>query len=151
MAHLSWQAPEYPHTKKSQDWYWVVGIIAAALVATVAIFGNFLFAIVLAIGAFSLTLIASRAPRVVTMTLSDKGVSVGQTLYPFSALESFGVVDAATGPRLHLKQKKSLLPPAVIMVAHEVRDEVIEGMLLHLPQEEIELGFFEALLERLGF
>src|SRR4051812_22833895 len=91
MSNFSWHTPEYVYREKSQDWYWTVGIISAALVVTSIIFGNVLFALVLAIGSFTLTLFSSRQPKTIHIEIQEKGVRVDTVLYPFHTLASFGI------------------------------------------------------------
>lgn len=151
MKQLAWQAPEYHHTHKTQDWYWTVGIIAGALVVTCAIFGNFLFAIVLAIGTFTLALFASRPPRVVQTEITAKGVKIDRTLFPYTSLESFGFSASPSGERLFIKSKKLVMPLVSVHIPEELVDDAREALSKKLKEEELSLGFFETLLERLGF
>jgi hypothetical protein len=89
--NLSWTAPEYMHTEKSADWYWIVGIISATLAVIAIIFGNALFGVLILVSAFTLSMYASRPPHTLNITVSDKGVQVDNIFYPYNTLESFWI------------------------------------------------------------
>ncbi|HEY0908268.1 MAG TPA: hypothetical protein VGE35_02880 [Candidatus Paceibacterota bacterium] len=152
MTKFSWQTHEYVHTHKSKDWYWTVGIITGAFVLTSLIFGNYLFAMVLAISAFSLTLFTMRPPKDIRVEIGDKGVRVDKTLYPYHALDSFGIDEAHFhGARLFLKSKKKVMPLIALPLADQDVEEVKVFLGNYLPEETFDQGFLHALLERLGF
>jgi len=152
MESFSWQTPEYHHKVKNSDWYWTVGIIAGALIITAIIFGNVLFGLVLAIGTFTLTMFAAKKPNTISVDVTEKGVRVEKTLYPYSTLESFGLEEEHHhGPRLFLKSKKVVMP--LIMVP--VRTHDLDGLRIllskHLKEEMFEQSLMQTLFERLGF
>ncbi len=153
MKNFSWQAPEYSYGKKSRDWYWTVGIISAALVATAVIFGNVLFGVVIAVGAFTLTMFASRRPDTITVEINDKGITAGKTLYPFSAIESFSMdEDGGTGRRLIIKSKKMFVPIIAVPISSEQNTDNLRSFLAaHLKEEAFERGVMQTLFDRLGF
>lgn len=152
MTKFSWQTHEYAHTYKSKDWYWTVGIITGALVLTSLIFGNYLFALVIAIGAFSLTLFTMRVPEVINVEISDKGVRVDKVLYPYHSLDSFGIdAEHFHGARLFLKSKKIVMPLIALPLADQDVEEVKVFLGKYLPEETFDQGFLHTLLERLGF
>jgi hypothetical protein len=151
MIHYSWKAPEYPWKPKSQDWYWTVGIITAALVVTSVILGNALFGVVIGISAFALALFSTRKPKTVSVELGEKGVIVDKTMYLYANLESFGIDETREDDtRLILKSKKVVVPLVTIPLAHNDVDGIREFMLKHLKEETFEIGFAQAVFERLG-
>jgi hypothetical protein len=152
MKNFSWQTPEYVHKEKTTDWYWTVGIISAALVVTCMIFGNFLFAIVLAIGAFCLVLFAARKPRMVDVHIDDKGIVIEKTLYPYSSLSTFGLDDSHhDGPRLFLRSSKPLMPLVTVPIRGRSIDELREHLSRHLKEEVFEQSLAHTIFEKMGF
>ncbi|MBI5134540.1 MAG: hypothetical protein HZA81_04140 [Candidatus Taylorbacteria bacterium] len=152
MKTFSWQTPEYAYKEKTSDWYWTVGIIAAALVVVSIIFGNALFGGVIAIAAFSLALFSSRKPPVVSVEVSDKGVKVGKILYPYPSLDSFGIDEERLGgPKLFLKSKKVVMPLVAVPIAHPDIAELREFLSERLSEETFEQTLMQAIFERLGF
>ena len=152
MKSFSWQTPEYLYRPKTSDWYSTVGILTAAFVVTAIILGNALFGVVIAIGAFSLTLFASRKPSTVSVSINDKGIFVGKTLYPYASLDSFGIDEAPhRETRLLLKSKKVVMPLIAVPVEYHDLDELREFLLHHLKEEVFEQSFLQTVFERLGF
>ncbi|HEU0080810.1 MAG TPA: hypothetical protein VFQ72_02180 [Candidatus Paceibacterota bacterium] len=152
MAKFSWQTPEYIHFEKSNDWYWTVGIITAALVVTAIILGDILFGVVLAIAAFTLAVFASRPPNVVSVEVTDRGVVIGKTLFPYAELESFSVDEEHHhGPRLVLRSKKPIVPLITVPIMHDGLDDLREHLERHLRSEKFPQNFMHTVFERLGF
>lgn len=152
MTKFSWQTPEYVHFEKSNDWFWTVGIITTALVITTVIFGDILFGIVLAIGAFTLALFASRKPNIISVDVTEKGVIIERTLYPYSALESFSVDEIHHhGPRLILKSKKKVVPLVTVPIQHDDLEGLREYLETHLKPETFEQNLMHTIFEKLGF
>ncbi|MEK7163260.1 MAG: hypothetical protein AAB775_00930, partial [Patescibacteria group bacterium] len=147
-----WQAPEYSYKEKSLDWYWTVGIISTALVVTAVIFGNVLFGVVIAIGSFTLTMFASRRPDIVTIEVSDTGIAVDKTLYPYQTIESFFIdEDRRHDPRLVIKSKKVIVPLIAMPLANQNPDDLRSFLSTHLKEETFEQGIMQTLFDRLGF
>jgi len=154
MKAFSWQTLEYVHREKSSDWFWVVGIVAGAIALTAIIFGNLIFAILVAIGAFVLCLFAARKPQPIVVEILDKGVRIEHTLYPFRSLKSFSIDNAHhDGARLILRSERVMLP--YITIPAPQNDEDIETLRAFLeprleeePFEETPLHLF---FERLWF
>jgi len=152
MKSISWDTPEYVHFDKNADWYWTVGIISVALVITSIIFGNILFAVVLGVGAFVLTLFASRKPRIIKVEVTDKAVIVDKTHLLYPTLQSFYIEDSHRHlPRLILRPKKQLSSLLFVPVTYENLDELKALLEDHLEEEYFEPSLVHALFEGLGF
>lgn len=152
MNQISWETHEYFHNIKTAEWYWTVAIITGALAITCIIFGNFLFALVLAIGVFALTLFSVRKPNVIRVVLDDRGVLADKILHPYDTLDAFGMDENHhSGPRLLLKSKKVVVPLVSIPVSGHSADEIRVFLKKHLKEETIDQGFLHHLLEKLGF
>ena len=86
---IQWNATEYEHKKHSTDWFWAVGIIALSFAITAIIYKNILFAVFIVLSTFTLLLYAARKPQVLYFELNQKGVRIGDALYPYHTLKSF--------------------------------------------------------------
>lgn len=152
MKDFSWQTPEYSYKEKSSDWYWIVGIISAALVITTIIFGDALFGIVIAIGAFTLSVFAARKPKNLQVHVTDKGVAINKTLYLFSDLNGFYLDEEHwDGPRLMLRSKKILVPLISVPVKFSNTSELRSFISEHIKEQRFDQGFLQTIFERLGF
>lgn len=149
---ISWEAPEHNHIEKGSDWFWVLGIIAICGATAAFFFGNFLFAIVILLGAGVMALRTVKPPRTVPFMVGKKGVRAGEKLYPYSTLESFFIEeDELAGPQLLIKTK-SLYSPLIIMpIPEEHQDEIEDLLSLKLKEEELREPLGHKLLELFGF
>jgi len=149
---IQWSAPEYEHKKHSVDWFWAVGIVAVSLAIAAIIYQNILFAILITLGAFTLLLYAARRPHVLYFELNQKGVRIGDTLYPYHTLRSFWLRENHKGAVVVLESKKTLMPHMSVPLAHDVEpDEVHAFLAEHLPEEEHQESVSEVLMDYLGF
>lgn len=149
---ITWHVEEYVHREKSPDWYWAVGVIAVSLSATAVLFGNALFAIVIALSFFALMLYAKRKPIVHQIKIDTRGIEEGRTHYPFSSLESFWVEDRYGGTaKIILKSKKKLLPYIIIPIAGVDSELVRDHIRRHVREEEHHEPLAKQVMEYLGF
>lgn len=150
-APIEWQAPEYYHREKSADWYWAVGIISLSAAATAIILDNVLFGVMIIIGAFTLSLYASRRPALVNIEINETGIKIGKIFYPYGNLESFWVEETHAYPKILLKSKKVLVSHIVISTEEKDPDEIREFLRKHLTEEEQSEPLIHMIMEYLGF
>ncbi len=149
--NFSWEAKEFQFQKKSADWYWALGIIAFSGAAAAFIFNNILFGILVILGSFVLAIYATMKPRNIKFEVSGRGVSVGNTLYPYQTLKSFWINDELDQPVLLIESKRALVPLIIIPI-NSVPPENVRSLLLEYMEEvEHELPIADKLLERIGF
>jgi hypothetical protein len=150
---LHWQTFEYELRERSTDWFWAVGIISIAVAITAIIFNNVLFAIVILIGGFALSLYAARPPKEIDIVISDKGILLEKYFYPYRTLESFWVEERGGGSRILVKSQRLVMPYIVIPINEEEADiETVKGILRkYLPEVFHSESIFHRLMEYLGF
>ena len=149
---LRWDSPEYMHTYKSADWYWIVGIVTFTLAIISVIFGNPVFGIFIIVAAFTLCIAASRPPQIVSTEVSDKGIKVKNLFYSWSTLESFWIEEYELHPRLLIKSEKRWAPYLIVLLSDEVSPEDLrEKLATHLPEVRHSEPFLEKLLIWAGF
>lgn len=155
-SSISWKAYEYIHEPKSSDWYWALGVIALAVFGAAIIFGNYIFAILTLIVAFSLAVHAHHhEPKLVDFELNEKGVRIDDILYRYKTLESFDIetheTEIGTFAKIFIKSKKTLMPLIVIPIAEVHHDDVREYLSIFLEEGEHTESLGHRLLEWLGF
>ena len=149
---ISWEAPEHHHIEKGSDWFWVLGIIAVCGAVAAFFFDNFLFALVILLGAGTMALRAVKPPRVVPFMVGKKGVRSGERLYPYSSLESFCIDEEdEKGPQLLLRAKSMYAPLIVMPIPAEHAEEIEELLRTRLQEEELKEPLGHKLLELFGF
>ncbi len=150
---LHWQAYEYEPREQSGDWFWAVGIVTVAIAVTAILFNNVLFAIIVILAGFSLSLYAARPPQTIDVVVDDIGIRIGKSFYPYRSLESFWIEDQHGFPRILVKSQKLIMPYIMVPLDEEEHDpeKVRTTMLRHLPEVFHSESVFEKVLERLGF
>jgi hypothetical protein len=148
---LSWQAPQHLYKEKTSDWYWIVGIVTLSIALIAIILNNVIFAILIIVSAFTLSLYASKKPEVVTVKIDGKGIVVGETRYPYENLDSFWVETREMYPKVLFKSKKLLMPFIVVLIEDVEPEEIRETLLRYLPEEEHIEPLLEKILMYLGF
>jgi hypothetical protein len=151
MDKISWHSHERIHTEKTSDWYWIVGIVTLSLAAISIIMNNVIFGILIIVGSFTLSLIASKKPDLLENQIDNLGVRHGKTLYPFANLDSFWVETRDNHPRLILKSKKFFMFYISILLEDMEPEIVREYLLKHLSEEEHVEPLLEKVLIYLGF
>ena len=149
---IVWEAPEHMHTQKGSDWFWVLWIIAICAAMAVFFLGNFLFAIVILVGAASMALLAAREPAIIEYAVTTRGVRIGDRLYPYSTLDSFFLDEEnPLGTQLLLKSKRLFMPLIVMPIPEEYIHDIDDLLLERLEEEELVEPLAHKLLEFFGF
>ncbi len=151
MEKITWKTFEHIHTDKTNDWYWIVGIVTITLATISIILNNIIFGILIIVASFALTLHASRKPNLIDIVVGPTGILVGKILFPYTNLESFWVETRDGHPRLILKSKKVFMPFISILLEDTDPDEVHDYIGKYLKIEEHIEPLFEKILIYLGF
>jgi hypothetical protein len=148
---IEWDAYEYEHKERSPDWYWAVGIVAVSGAIASIIFGNIIFAILLLLSVFSLTLFVNRPPETVHVVLTEAGIQRGDVLYPYYTLHSFWIDDDHPHKKIIVRSRKMFMPLIVVPLGDMNPDRVRTTLLRLLPEEFQSLPLLERVLEYFGF
>lgn len=151
MEKISWTTVEYIHREKTTDWYWIVGIITVSIALISIILNNIIFAILILVSSFTLSLFASKKPETVSVEINHSGVTFGKTHYPYKHLDSFWVETREIQPKIILKSKKVFMHFIVIFIEDIEEERVREVLSQYLPEEEHHEPFLEKLLMYFGF
>lgn len=148
---IEWDAPEHYHGTKDNDWYWGVGIITLTAAALAFIFGNVLFGILIIVGVFALIVHAVKQPEIYHVEINDRGVIIGNVLYPFLTIESFWIDAHEEPPKILFKSTKAFMPYIIIHIEGVDREKVREILLNYIAETEHHEPLTKKILERLGF
>ncbi len=152
---LSWRAREYEVQPKSAEWYWALGILAAAGVIAALIFNNILLAIIIAVGAFVFAIAVSRPLPEVECKITPRGILVGHDFYPFSDLEAYWIhlhdPRDALASTLLLRHRSVTQPLIAIPLADSLDPRKVDAILREvLPAQEMYPPIMHRLLEWMG-
>lgn len=149
---VSWEALEHHHVEKTGDWFFALAIITVSIIIGALFFGNFLFALLAGLCGLAVSLAASRPPRIITFSVSPRGIRIDDDLYPYTTLQSYHIdEDDPKGPQLLVLSQRHLMPLLVLPIPDDYIDEIEDILNPRLPEEYLEEPFFMKLLEVLGF
>lgn len=132
-----WEGTEYSFEERSTDWYWALGVVAAAATIASILFGNVLLALVIVAGATTVALQAAKHQRVHRFALYDEGVAIDNDLYLFEDMRDFSVLeylDESLPPALSIKTNHLLAPHLLIPINDVDPYEVYEFISERLPE-----------------
>jgi len=149
---LSWKTTERNIKTRKPDWYWILGIFAAALSIASILFGNILFAIVIVTGAVALGFASTGATKEYDISLTDRGIQIDTTLFPYENVVSFCILEFENEhPVLSLRTKSVFAPQLSIPLTDVDPYEIYEVLDYYVNEELHEDGVFERLVDFLGF
>jgi hypothetical protein len=136
-ALFEWEGREYDHNPKSADWYWALGIIATAGTVAAILFGDFLLAALIIIGALALALHAAKRPPVHRFRVLEDGIMIGEEYHPFAQMESFSVLEDPADelpPWLSIQTRHLLFPHLVLPLEGIDVDALYAHFLAHVDE-----------------
>lgn len=149
---IEWEAYEYEHKERGSDWFWAVGIITLSVAVASIIFSNIIFAILIILSAFSLSLFINRPPETIHASVDERGVTRGNVLYTYGSLHSFWIDIEHPHQKIIFRSKKLLMPLIIVPLGENIDPDRLEKTLSRfLPIEYQRLPLVEYLLEYLGF
>ena len=134
---FEWEGKEYASDEKGADWYWALGIIAAAAIVVSILFSNILLALVVLAGAVALGLAAAKRPEIHRFAVTDVGVAIDNNLYLFSNMRTFSVfeyIDSSLPPALSIKTNHVFSPHLVIPIVGIDPMSVYNFVSAHVPE-----------------
>jgi hypothetical protein len=149
---MEWEAFEHIHNEKGSDWFWAVGVVIVGIAVTAIILGNLLFAMLILISGSALLVSAVKKPRLIRFAITDRGILIGNKMYPYTTLESFWVEDEIMPPKLILKSQKVFMPYLLLPLSDEVDTDLARDLLLEVLEEiEHHQTALEHFMDYLGF
>jgi hypothetical protein len=151
---LEWLSPEHHFDKKSNDWYWILGVITLAASVLAFYFGNFLFGVFIIIAGSTIGMLSYKETKIVPIKITTKGMAFDKFLYPWLSYRSFWIEDEHVhGARILMHPVSSYRPLVVIPINEEVdlndvRDILLEFLEEEFLQESIVHKWFDKLLAR---
>ncbi|XKT75326.1 MAG: hypothetical protein ACJKSS_00860 [Patescibacteria group bacterium UBA2103] len=151
-ALLSWSTQERRSKERTPDWYWVLAIIAVALSVASILFGNVLFAVVIITGAIALGFATTGARSDYVVSLTNRGVLLDSTLYPYENITSFCILEYEHEDPVLSLRTNSIFAPQLSIPLIDVDPYDVYEILEHFLEEDLhEEDLFERLVDFLGF
>lgn len=151
---LEWHSPEHHFDKKSNDWYWILGVITLGASVLAFYFNDFLFGIFIIIAGLTIGMLSYKETKIVSIKVTSKGMIFGKFLYPWMSFRSFWIEDEHThGARILMHPTNSYLPLTIIPINEEVdlndvRDTLLEFLAEEFLAESLVHKWFDKILAR---
>lgn len=154
---LTWSALEYEEKERSSDWFWALGIIVVTSSVAAIIFGDYFFAVLLILSGVLLGFFAIKKPEIIFYELNNKGLKIGNRIYPYENIKFFWVQVAESSqtyikPLLFIHSERAFMPIITIPIEKEDAQEIHSIMILkNIPEKEMKEHPSEKIMEALGF
>ncbi len=136
-AILEWDSPQHHFDKKTNDWYWILGVIVVGASVLAFYFGNFLFGVFIIIAGLTIGMLSYRETKIISVKITHKGIIFGRSLYLWTSYKSFWIEDEhVNGPRILLHPIGSVQPIVTIPINEEVDLNDVRDILLEFLEEE---------------
>lgn len=149
---LSWNTLEFEPKDRHPDWIWYASLIALIIAIVAFFFGNIFFGIFAIIAGITVVIYARRAPHVLAITLSGKGININEELYLYKNIQQFWLDETGKPDKLLLLVKSSLVTLLVLplegVTAQAVRSILEEKEVVQIEMRE---STSVVLFDRLGF
>ena|SRR3989344_2533282 len=148
---LEWLDYEYDHYDKSADWFWIVGLVGILIIVLAIVFRNFLFAIIILIGTFTVMMYAVRRPELIHFQITSRGIKIKNDFYLYKNLHSFAIKDDQPPYKLSIESSRQFLPHIIIPLGDADPDQVRGLLAKFLEEEPFDESIVDMLAEYLGF
>jgi len=148
---IEWETLEHPYYEKTQDWFWIVGIVGLTAAFLSFLLNNLLLAIILFLATIAIILHGRRVPDVITVKITGNGIHIGTEFIPFTRIKSFSIDEEESLPLLALQTNKWLAPYTHLVIEDVATEDVRDSLLDHLNEIYHEHSFTESIIHFLGF
>jgi hypothetical protein len=146
---FDWEVNEYEKHDRNKRWYVITAIVGIALLLYSVISGNYLFALVVVLFGIVLFLQDMQQPIQVSFAVTETGIVVGSTYYPFKEITNYWIIYSPPEVKNIYFSTNSLLKhrlqvPLLDNDPRPIREYLNQFLIEDLDQEE------EPLSDRLG-
>lgn len=147
---VQWQATEYIQHDKNTLWFVLFIVVTLGLMA-IAIFviQSWTFAVLVPVMAVALLTYTQRPPRLMSYSMSRKGLHVNDHLYPFVEFKAFGVIHDGSEYSIMLVPTKRFRPGVSVYFPENVGEQLVDMLGTRLPMRDLQLDFVDRLLRKL--
>lgn len=143
---INWQAKEYIERKKTGGWYIGLAVVTAALVGLSIWLQYYSFLAVIIAAVIALIVYITRAPRTLTYSLTEDGISEGNNLHPFDKFKSFGIFNEDNHYSIILIPKARFGTRMTVYFPEAEGEQIVDFFGERLPMEEVKLDFLDKLV-----
>jgi hypothetical protein len=152
-SSIVWQADTHEHYERSDDWYWVVGIVGATTAALFMVFANWTMGIIVILCIGLLMWRIKQGAELLDCEINAKGIRINKETIPLKAIERYNIDQYGTHCRLILVLRERMTIQKVVPMG-TVQEDVVESFLSFYGverDEKLHEPFLTILMEYLGF
>jgi hypothetical protein len=128
-------ASQFMEREKAPGWYTTIGIAGLAIALFFVFFMHrYLAAVVTVLGVIVLFRYANVKPKKRKIEISNEGIKVGGTFYPYEKLVGFWFIGTQDGLVLYLRTKRRFFSNIAIPIENKNPDEIRVILSPHLPE-----------------
>ncbi|MEK7189998.1 MAG: hypothetical protein AAB666_03410 [Patescibacteria group bacterium] len=132
----SWEIPETLQYQRGKTWYIVMSVITLALIAFALLTANFLFALMVVLFASIIFMSHTRAPLLLKVAITDKGVLVNGRFYSYANMKSFWIIhEPPVTKDLFLDFQSSVRPPLSLHLDTQEPEEIRQTLAQFLAED----------------
>jgi len=132
---LEWQAHEFEHREKNSAWYVTLAIIVVLLIGYEVYLRDYFAALTFFIMGAVLWYFSRMIPREITVSITDKGVDVGNLHFPYVTIKKFWIVDRHQNKSLHLETTAYLNSRVIIQLGDQDPETVHSALIQFIPDD----------------
>ena len=148
---LSWTTPEFAYHKKGPGWFIALALMAIVFFILALIMQNYIFALLILLASFLIYIQALKKPPEIKIAMSEEGITVRETLFPYRELNSFWLFEEPEIRTLNLESKKLLRPRISIPLAQQNPGEIRQILIGFIPEKKQEETLTDMLARKIKF
>lgn len=149
---ITWRGPEFKYYHKEPSWYWINGIIAAALLLFSLYQNNILLAIFIGITEFTIIILAKRLPKTIDFKITEDGIHFGKyTFHAYEELKGFQIKPESDElSELTLVTNSRLNPTIKMNIFVKDQEDIREMLKNFIDEVEYQDTLFDSVADLLG-
>ena len=134
---IEWETLEFEPHEKTNDWYWILGIVAVVGAIIAIVFGNTLFGILIILSGFVIGIYASKHPDTLHCVVDRRAIYVNNVTYLHKDIDTFWIDETREHKtKLLLTLKNRFSFQVAIPIANVDIDELHEFISAYVHEEE---------------
>lgn len=150
---MSWQAPEFIYHEKNRNWYIIVVLIFAALIAFAVYSKSFLMAITFVVAGGIFYLYAQKKPITMDIAIREDGIQYHDQFFPYEVLNGFWITyEPPEVKSLTISTSQLFIPKITIILTDQDPVEIRKILIEEIPEDkDLEENTIDALTRRIKF
>ncbi|MDD3693951.1 MAG: hypothetical protein PHC89_00970 [Candidatus Pacebacteria bacterium] len=150
---FSWESREFDFKKKKNDWFWILGLIALALVIIAILLKNYLFIFFVVIGAFLMGVLGNTKTDDTKVIIGEKGIQIDGDFFLYDKILGFWLARNTLGEiKLLIQTNERINPVHSVLVSDSVElEELYEFLLHHIEERELVEPMANRIINRIQF